>query len=713
MKTKQLDYIYQYLEEDRFKSFFDLIVPILRKKSDDSLISKAEQCETNYRFLLKYMSQGVVDPKQKEVLDLLRQECFSLADFVCESLSIEQLSSFLYQKKLRVEAEYHGQLKLFLSRLSALDTTDLSQRKQYEKEMIALFDFILFLKDDQVDDLKSFFSSERICVEDKALLVSAIGFRLMRSFSEPIFSFLLWLMQSPENKIRLRALTLFVPLYIRYLNRIGYSKKISEIIAILCVDKQFVDQIKVIILQYIRTMETKSITDKINNELIPEMKKMTPQWNETTIDLASVEDLEDMMNPEWKNQLKDSSLMDKIQEFGELQQEGADVYLSSFANMKSFSFFYEMANWFRPFSVDFSEVATLFTEKDKGLFHNLLSMSGMCNSDAYSFCFGMIQFFPEQREAIAKAYAQQGEQLNELKKEDELLNRKIKDEDISNAYIQDLYRFFHLFSHKEDFFSLFEYVDQLGNEVFLQTLGLSVEEQLMIAEYYFSKKGFKEALALFRLNQKNKISVEMSQKMGYCAERMKNFQEAYNFYEEADIIEGHNRWTLKRLSIVAEKLGYTVEAIRYLRQLLDLSPEEEKLQFRLATLLLNENIVDEALILLNKIEYHSPSQPKVLRALVNANIQKENYVQALRLLRKLQSMSIATTSDFVLMGLLLLAEENWAEAMDSFSMSVQELSVSFDEYEQLFRREASVILKNFDRQQISLLLDSIFYNNLN
>ena len=235
----------------------------------------------------------------------------------------------------------------------------------------------------------------------------------------------------------------------------------------------------------------------------------------------------------------------------------------------------------------------------------------------------------------------------------------------------------------------------------------------MIAEYYFSKKGFKEALALFRLHQKNKISVEMSQKMGYCAERMKNFQEAYNFYEEADIIEGHNRWTLKRLSIVAEKLGYTVEAIRYLRQLLDLSPEEEKLQFRLATLLLNENIVDEALILLNKIEYHSPSQPKVLRALVNANIQKENYVQALRLLRKLQSMSIATTSDFVLMGLLLLAEDNWAEAIDSFSMSVQELTVSFDEYEQLFRREASVILKNFDRQQISLLLDSIFYNNLN
>mgnify|MGYP006974717667 CR=1 FL=1 len=58
----------------------------------------------------------------------------------------------------------------------------------------------------------------------------------------------------------------------------------------------------------------------------------------------------------------------------------------------------------------------------------------------------------------------------------------------------------------------------------IKKMSLTLKRRGKKDEYYFSKKGFKEALALFRLNQKNKISVEMSQKMGYCAERMKNFQ---------------------------------------------------------------------------------------------------------------------------------------------------------------------------------------------
>lgn len=52
------------------------------------------------------------------------------------------------------------------------------------------------------------------------------------------------------------------------------------------------------------------------------------------------------MNPEWQNMLSNSSLGKKMEEFSELQQEGADVMHSTFVHLKHFPFFRELGNWF-------------------------------------------------------------------------------------------------------------------------------------------------------------------------------------------------------------------------------------------------------------------------------------------------------------------------------------------------------------------------------
>ena len=45
------------------------------------------------------------------------------------------------------------------------------------------------------------------------------------------------------------------------------------------------------------------------------------------------------MNPEWQNMLSNSSLGKKMEEFSELQQEGADVMHSTFRAPKAFPLF--------------------------------------------------------------------------------------------------------------------------------------------------------------------------------------------------------------------------------------------------------------------------------------------------------------------------------------------------------------------------------------
>lgn len=53
-------------------------------------------------------------------------------------------------------------------------------------------------------------------------------------------------------------------------------------------------------------------------------------------------------NPDWEQAFEQSGLGDKIREMNDLQLEGADVYMSTFAQLKGYPFFREPHNWFYP-----------------------------------------------------------------------------------------------------------------------------------------------------------------------------------------------------------------------------------------------------------------------------------------------------------------------------------------------------------------------------
>jgi len=64
-------------------------------------------------------------------------------------------------------------------------------------------------------------------------------------------------------------------------------------------------------------------------------------------------------NPEWQKIIDESGLSDKLQELSELQMEGADVFHSTFSNLKSHPFFLEMSNWHLPFDPRHSSLESL------------------------------------------------------------------------------------------------------------------------------------------------------------------------------------------------------------------------------------------------------------------------------------------------------------------------------------------------------------------
>lgn len=108
--------------------------------------------------------------------------------------------------------------------------------------------------------------------------------------------------------------------------------------------------------QMLLCQETEKIDKKMREEIIPEMLKSVSSMKNMRFDLEENDEENDDKNPDWEDTFEKSGLGDKLREMSELQLEGADVYMSTFAALKSYPFFREVQNWFYPFSKQHSSV---------------------------------------------------------------------------------------------------------------------------------------------------------------------------------------------------------------------------------------------------------------------------------------------------------------------------------------------------------------------
>ena len=124
-------------------------------------------------------------------------------------------------------------------------------------------------------------------------------------------------------------------------------------------DADFIKNLHTIQIQLQLSRETQKIDRKMREEIIPEMMK-NPKLNLEGLD----EDAEDH-NPEWEEWIDRSGITDKLRELGELQMSGADVYMSTFSQLKQFPFFRKISHWFYPFDPQYQDIAKLSLGNDE------------------------------------------------------------------------------------------------------------------------------------------------------------------------------------------------------------------------------------------------------------------------------------------------------------------------------------------------------------
>lgn len=635
---KKLTTIYSHIEQKQLKDALDGIQELSAMQQNWAVSEKITELTTNYQFMLHYLIEGKKDPEQKQVYNKLIRDIYTLAEDAAEHLLLQGSSSIFFDKMRLMELrspvtidEYRTIITRQSDTLSFIDLLEEgpekeSRRRQHglshENTQQDLF-YAVFVSpranDDFIISCRNFMEAPSVPQHDKALFISAMTMNILQRFDARKIELLLELCNHPEAELAIRAVTGIVPIFQIYNSRLELYSGYSDRLKLLSDDKTFGRRFIAAIIAFIQAHETEKITKKLTEEIIPEMMKLSPMiGKKIKLDEWMGETGFDEKNPEWQKILDETGLTDKLQEFTELQLEGADVFHSTFSNLKSYPFFQQMSNWFLPFTSQHSSVQAIFSnqsEKDS-LVEALSGSSLICNSDKYSFCLSIMMMPGNYRKMMASQLGAESDELKNMQKEEEALNPFQKEETIIKQYIQDLYRFFKLFPRKNEFRDIFGFPLNYHRLPAFQPVVMQSGNLEKIALYYFEKNNFHEALGAYTLLAETGGSKsEIWQKIGYCRQMLADMKGALEAYLHADLIEENNTWILNRIAYCYRVLKEPVTALEYYHRLEQFRPDDLNIQLNIGHCHLELKEYDKALNYYFKVEMLNSHNTRAWRSI--------------------------------------------------------------------------------------------------
>jgi tetratricopeptide (TPR) repeat protein len=720
------------LAERKLKPAFDLLDKLISDNSLGAYHDEYRNLEETYHFMLKYTVEGINDPERQKIYRKLIISVFELADKVYEAVRLRFSPSIEYEKKRIFKNDFIANLKAFINELedcflgldgdtasrdSDIDEKDREPEVCHQK-MFRLFYHIWFrdrIDQDEKEALLEFFLSPVIIVPYKSFMISALILSLQRFFDEEKFSILFEALDNEEEQLRQRALTgLLINLY-KYDRRLLNYPSLTGRLTVLNENPSFKHDLERIIIQFIRSRETEKLQKIIRDEIIPEMIRISPNLkNKINLESLMEDEPGDDKNPEWEKIFSDSpGLLDKMEEFSELQMEGADVFMGSFSMLKSFPFFQETANWFIPFfrkNPELSKAVNMSDEVTGNFADTINSAPILCNSDKYSFCFSIQNLPKDNLDFIVRGMKNEMDQFNELKQDEEIIDPGRKSEFISNQYIQDLYRFYKLFPRKADFEDIFSWRFDFHNKVVLSDI-LKEDHDILrnISEYYFAKNYYEEAKEIYEfLLQENK-SGELYQKIAFCHQKLGNYEKALEAYLKAELYDLNRLWNLKKIALCYRNLKQPAKALDYYKSAEILDPDNLNNQLNIGHCLLELNRFDEALKCYFKVEYLAPGNKKVWRPIAWCSFLTGKKEQAEKYFLKLLEDK-PNKYDHMNMGHVQWSLGNRKEALENYAKSVSESGFSENEFMEVFDEDLPHLIKQgVDKDDVPIMLDQLRY----
>ncbi|MDD4971705.1 MAG: tetratricopeptide repeat protein [Paludibacter sp.] len=719
--------ISHFLVSGQVNNAFDKLRVLVNELQIGEYSDRLEDLQQNYRFLLHYFVTGVEDPQRKSVYNKLIAKVFVLNSELREELILRNSSNYEYtQKRYYPHTKKHhstidlfNALKYFHSQSALLKNNEDVQVAELKRlrsnyELLIPEFFGLFWLTTVIGSQEKILFNEVLHKDypgwiEKSVVISALTLNLWRMFDESKLMLLFDACLVDDQQVKQRALVGLCFVMAKYNRFLPFFPSIRNRLVLLADDHHIVDNFQNIIIQIIATAETEQITKKMQEEILPEVMKISPMLKDkmdADVLLNSEEWADE--NPDWQEMLEQSGVSDKLKELSELQLEGADVYMSTFSLLKNFPFFSEFTNWFLPFDSQYSAINELFKTEDKTLLTAFVSNNVMCNSDKYSFCLSILQMPESQRGMLKQSFKMEAEQLDEMSRDEALLTPNIAAKNISRLYIQDLFRFFKLNPQHTDFSDMFAFSLLMHKSYLFEILSSNKDFKLSIAEYYFSKNHYLQALELFeKIQHEINPTAALYQKIGYSYQLTSQFSKALEAYLKSDLIQTDDVWTVRKIALCYRLLGDFEKALEYYQQVDYLKPNQTSVLMQIGHCFVELGKFKEALAIYFKLDAFGGDDVKVWRAIAWCSFISGNIQQADYYVKKLLENE-PNAHDYLNAGHVSWCQRNLNETIEFYQKSISLQQNSWELFLEAFNEDKSFLIANgIDADEIPLLLDSI------
>ena len=724
------------ISERRIKQSLDILSDMITSSSSGDFRDEYENIVMTYRNMLSYTIDGIKDPERNKVYLKLIQSLLGLSDRVRQDILSHYSGWHTYWIKQQAEKElklsgktivetvddlvFKSELDEWLKLTNEINPDPESELSRKHRQLIKNIFNHLWLTDyygeAESSLIKIILTSGKFKWHEASIFTTAVTLSSLRTWQQDKLFHLIAIYEAGQLQVMERALSGLI-LNLHYYNgRVLLYPDITDRIEKMSHDGTFREHCRIIVLQTIRSRETEKLGKKLHDEILPQVEKLKPMIEEK-LDLDNIlpHDKNEEKNPDWSDMFNDSEEIFKtMEELTKLQMEGADVYMSAFANMKHFDFFKDFQNWFVPFYPDHETVDEIYNDEILGpgtneLAEALYKTPFICNSDKYSLLLNLKYLPSAQKSMMLKVFRMELEGLQELNSEESGTDPYKSFRINVTQYLQDIYRFFKLSPYKKEFEDLFTGKLDIYNSVFFRMTFKASDAEASLADYFFSKNFYEDALDLYLRHVSEKPSeVQLYEKIAYCYQDNGNFEEALNYYRRAELID-KKVWTVKKIGLCLRRLGKNEESLVYYLQASDMQPDNIHSIIMIAHCYLDLKNYEQALKYYFRVEYSEPGNFKILRPIAYCYFALGRFDDSEKYYDRLSENKL-TAHDQINKGHLALCKGNKKESIDFYRQSIVGGEMTKEQFLSIFSEDKTLLLSlGVNPDDLPILLDYLLF----
>ena len=699
METHQsLTELFDHLKERNLSAAINQLESFLSVHPHQVNSDRLHAVRTDYQLMADYWKRGFKDPQLPALYQTLLQRMYVLCANISRRYGIDH-SSFLSSLYLRVHMtardwspqNIREELETFVSETALLELEPENKQKarreelyrQHQHQMNILFDYI-FTSDIWTNGMAS--AMEEILISptvdsnDQQLIVSAVMLSALEYFDMAKFQTLLRVYErATDERVRQRALVGWVLTIDSRLAASIYPELIPMVEKLL-EDENCRQELMELQKQIIFCLNAEQDTQTIQKEIMPDLLK-NQQFRMTRNGIEELEEdpMEDILHPgEQERRLE--QMEESFQRMVNMQKQGSDIYFGGFSQMKRFSFFDELSNWFVPFYINHPAVSEAMNKAGENNFLRLMTERGQfCDSDKYSFVFAFQQVIDRLPQNLRDMLGRGEVSINEMAVEE--MDSKAF---IRRIYLQDIYRFFRLFPQRAKFVNPFD-PDTARYLFFAAPVFSKTHLEPMfneVAAFLLKQRRTREAALVLSNIGEARRDFQYWMMAGYLAQHYQNVEKVpVNGYDDLqcytkalELQPGHER-ALKGYGKSLFMRGMYAEALDTYNQLVTINPEKKSYRLNRAVCMTNLGQYTGAIQDLYRLNYESPEDQDVNRVLAWTLVCEGKYESAEKIYAQLLKDD-SQADDLLNYGYCLWFSGHIDNAADCFHRFLKETGVS-------------------------------------